>query len=190
MIDNILANIPDKRFDKNTTSHKFKRDLIEFFQGKDLLYCIEVGTNVGYSTRLLSMLFNRVTTIDNDIHKIRQAIEFNSDRTNIEFLVGDVYTSDWGIESPADVIFIDAIHTYEHVLQDISNAINYSYPGAYMVFDDYGLPTLSGVKQAIDEMIDNKTLTFITHVGEHKGDSPRPGIPLVDREGIITMITK
>jgi len=184
----ILNNIPDKRVDKNTTSLKFKQDLIDFFESQQLSYCIEIGTSQGYSTYILSNLFDRVTTIDNNITNIENAIRLNSDRDNIEFLHGDVYESDWGIDQKADVIFIDAIHTYEHVTMDIRNAINNALPDAYIVFDDYGLPTLPGVKQAIDEMISRGVLLFVTYVGEPAGSDPRVGIPLIDHEGIITKI--
>jgi len=56
----ILKGIPDKRQDKNTTSLKFKKDLIEFF-GEDYKdkICLEIGTSKGYSTRLLSFLFKK-----------------------------------------------------------------------------------------------------------------------------------
>ena len=42
----ILKGIPDKRQDTDTTSLKFKRDLIEFFE-KDYhdKTCLEIGTN-------------------------------------------------------------------------------------------------------------------------------------------------
>ena len=56
-IEKILENIPDKRESKNTTSLKFKKDLIEYFKDLNLNRCIEVGTHVGYSTRILSFLF-------------------------------------------------------------------------------------------------------------------------------------
>ena len=63
----ILKGIPDKRQDKDTTSLKFKRDLIEFF-GEDYKdkICLEIGTNKGYSTKILSFLFKKVITCEND----------------------------------------------------------------------------------------------------------------------------
>jgi predicted O-methyltransferase YrrM len=188
MKNSILDNIPDKRVDKNTTSLKFKQDLIDFFEPKQLSYCIEIGTSLGYSTHILSSLFKNVTTIDNDINNIQKAMQFNSGRDNIEFLHRDAYSFEWGVDTKADVVFIDAIHTYKHVLMDINNAIKHSVSGAYIVFDDYGLPSISGVKKAIDEMIQNGTLTFITYIGEDIGSEPRLKIPLVAREGIITKI--
>ena len=57
-MNKILENIPDKREYKETTSLKFKKDLIECFSdiGKDLTV-LEVGTNHGHTTRILSFIF-------------------------------------------------------------------------------------------------------------------------------------
>ena len=68
MID--IKVTPNKNTDKNTTSHKFKQDLVEFFYGKELDSCLEIGTNRGYSTLILSQLFGWVTTIEIDSKNI------------------------------------------------------------------------------------------------------------------------
>ena len=54
----ILTEVPDKRNEKNTTSLKFKKDLIDYL-GDDYKdkTCLEIGTHKGYSTRILSSLF-------------------------------------------------------------------------------------------------------------------------------------
>jgi protein-L-isoaspartate O-methyltransferase len=83
----ILKGIPDKRQDTDTTSLKFKRDLIEFFE-KDYQdkTCLEIGTNKGYTTRMLSFLFKNVITCENDWDLLKFAEDVNKDRDNIEFL--------------------------------------------------------------------------------------------------------
>ena len=48
----ILDSIPDKTQDKQTTSLKFKQDVIEFFKDKNLDTCLEIGTNHGWTTRI------------------------------------------------------------------------------------------------------------------------------------------
>jgi len=182
----MLEGIPDKRQDKNTTSLKFKEDIIKYFQPKDLDLCIEVGTNKGWTTRILSMLFKRVITIEYNVSLVHTAQENNKDRTNIEYLNGDAYNSDWGIGQDADVAMIDCVHEYKHVKQDIENCLKYDVK--YLIFDDYGLPSVPGVKVAIDEFIKNNTGVKVTHIGEPKGSEPRIGRQLVDWEGIIVKL--
>ena len=57
----ILKDIPDKRQDKDTTSLKFKHQLIEFFQDDEWRNktCLEIGTNKGYTTRVLHFSFQK-----------------------------------------------------------------------------------------------------------------------------------
>ena len=108
--EQILKDIPDKRQDKDTTSLKFKKDLIEFF-GEDWKdkTCLEIGTNRGYTTRILSFLFKKVITCEYDSELVNFAKNVNKDRDNIEFLQKDVYQSTWDFEN-IDVSFIDCVH--------------------------------------------------------------------------------
>ena len=70
-IDSILKDIPDKRSDKNTTSLVMKKDIINFFKDNYLnKKCFEIGTNRGYTTRVLSFLFDKVKTVDIDTNLI------------------------------------------------------------------------------------------------------------------------
>jgi len=186
---NILANIPDKREDKNTTSLKFKQDLIEFFQPLQLKNCVEIGTSLGYSTRVLSFLFDAVTTIDIDRQNIQKALNFNSDRSNITFLHGNASEMDWDVDIKFDVSFIDADHLYKYVINDTKQSIKYGVDNMYIVFDDYGLPeTVPAVKVAVDEMLSNNIIKFVKHIGEPAGSEPRIGRPLVDWEGMICQV--
>jgi len=176
----ILENIPDKRQNKNTTSLKFKTDIINYFKDLNLDKCIEVGTSQGYSTRVLSFLFNEVITLENNIDCIHHAINFNSDRTNITYLHGDVYNSDWDVTS-ADAAFIDCVHTYDAVMYDIKQSLNRHVK--YLIFDDYGIDLK--MKHAIDDFIKTQKDIEITYIGEPAGSEPRIGKPLKDWEGLI-----
>ena len=180
----MLEGIPDKRQDKNTTSLKFKEDVIKYFKSKKLDLCIEVGTNKGWTTRILSMLFKRVITIEHSPALVYTAQENNKDRTNIEYLNGDAYNSDWGLDETADVAMIDCVHAYKNVKQDIENCLECNVK--YLIFDDYGLPESEpAVKVAVDEFIKNNPNVKVTYIGEPKGSEPRVGRPLVDWEGVI-----
>jgi len=69
--DDVMDLIPDKRQEKNTTSLKFKRDLIEYLGDnyKDKI-CLEIGTHKGYSARILSTLFKKIITCETNIDYI------------------------------------------------------------------------------------------------------------------------
>ena len=86
-----LNIIPDKTQYKDTTSHKFKQDVIDFFMDKKLKMCIELGTNHGWTTRILSDLFEHVYTIDHKEDNTNKAKFNNADKTNITYITADVY---------------------------------------------------------------------------------------------------
>ena len=94
-IDTILSEVQDKRDNRSTTSHKFKKDIIDFFSPLKLKNCIEVGTANGDTTRILSYLFGNVTTIELNENEINKARKLNKDRTNIEYLHGKAFDRDW-----------------------------------------------------------------------------------------------
>ncbi len=51
----------------------------------------------------------------------------------------------------ARMIFIDGLHTYEAVSEDIDVWLPHLQPNAVMVFDDYDNPNCPGVQQAVNE---------------------------------------
>ena len=188
MIDRILEGIPDKKFDKNTTSLKFKEDLIEFL-GDDYKNktCLEIGTSKGYSTRILSFLFKKVITCENNSELIEVAKDVNKDRNNIEFLQKDVYRTEWNFED-IDVVFIDCDHEISAVLSDIRNSINLCKPNEelLLIFDDYGLDNpWEGVKEAIQKNEHNSEFTIVKEIGQPKGWEYRADKFLKEVEGII-----
>jgi hypothetical protein len=188
-ISEILNHVPDKRIDKNTTSLQFKHDIIDFFMPLQLKQCVEIGTSLGYSTYILSHIFEHVTTIDIHLENLTKAQEFNKDRKNISYLLGDSGESDWDQNTLFNVAFIDANHRYPYVMKDTMKSIQFGTENMYIIFDDYGLPEPApAVKVAVDELLNNNTLKFVKYIGEPKGNEPRIGKPLVDWEGIITQV--
>jgi hypothetical protein len=183
-VEEILKDIPDKRLDKNTTSLKFKKDVIEFFKAIKLNKCVEVGSHSGYSTRILSSLFNEVYSIDHNMSLIRKSMELNKDKTNITYLCGDVYGSDWGLDGEFDVAFIDCVHTYDAVQHDIYKSLDYGV--SYIIFDDYGIDL--DMKRSIDDFIKTNENFEVTYIGEPKGNEPRIGKILHDWEGVIVKV--
>lgn len=182
-----LDNIPDKTVFKSTTSHKFKQDVYNFFKDKNLDTCLEIGTNRGWTTRILSDLFKTVHTIEFDSDNMSHAKQNNFDKSNVLFYLGDAYDrSNYNTISNINVAFIDCIHTYDAVLYDINTCLSLMdlEKGLYIIFDDYGHPTSTGVKQAILEAI-NSGLKIEQYIGEASGYQYNDTTTLIDHEGII-----
>ena len=193
MIQEILKQLPDKREYKDTTSLKFKEDVYNAFKEIGQEYtCLEVGTNHGHTTRILSFIFDHVITIDHrEEPNLRLAKELNHDRDNITYIEANAYQSWKPLNLPVfQVSFIDCGHDYTSVSSDINNCIRYGSDTQYMIFDDYGLPG-SDVKQAINDQIETiPGLKKIADIGEPKGNEPRIGKPLLDSEGVICLYEK
>jgi len=184
----ILENIPDKRENKGTTSLKFKKDLIEFYKDKNNDTIIELGTHFGYSTKVLSHLFENVITFDNNYEKTCLARAFNQKRDNITYFTEDAYKYHWWETSnQVSAVFIDTVHVYNNVVMDIENCLKINNE-CHIIFDDYGMFT--DVKRAVDEYIENKKLEFIKFIGEPAGSDCRPGKILKDWEGVICKINQ
>ena len=190
MNNELINSLPDKKEYKNTTSHKFKRDLMSFFEDKQINNALEIGANHGHTTKVLSHIANKVYAIDWLTENIEYIKEVNKDRSNVVVIQGDAYENLTykDINCKFDLVFIDCIHVYENVIADINRALEYfdNSKGMYLVFDDYGHPhpVTQGVKKAIDDSI-SLGLKFETHVGESKGYSFNPTTTLIGNEGII-----
>ena len=93
MIEQLLLDIKeDKHQNMSTTSFKFKRDMWNFFQGYEDKVAIEFGTHKGQTTRIISFLFKKVYTVNNNDNL--SAKELNKDRDNIVYIDNfDLYSS-------------------------------------------------------------------------------------------------
>jgi len=183
----ILDSIPDKTQDKNTTSLKFKQDVIEFFKDKNLDTCLEIGTNHGWTTRILSSLFKEVHTLDFKDSNTNYAKKNNADINNIVYYTDDAYkTKIWNTMPMMDVAFIDCIHTYQHVIYDINTALSRidTNKGMYFIFDDFGHPTSTGVYKAINKAIE-EGLKLECYIGQDKGYQYNADSILIHQEGVI-----
>lgn len=179
----MLEGIPDKRQDSNTTSLKFKTDLIEYFKDKDLSSVLEIGTSLGWTTKILSKLFKEVTTMEISKNLIERAKVTTKESDNIIFK-NQSATKEWKLDRETyDTVFIDCIHTKPAVTHDIQQSLRFN--PSYLVFDDYGL--FSGVKVAVNEFLStlDEGTYETTFIGEPEGNEPRVGKVLLDWEGII-----
>ena len=131
---------------------KFKTDVWNFFQGFQDKVAIEFGTHKGQTTRILSFLFKKVYTINNNDNTA--AKELNQDRDNIIYLNFDLYSNQpLPIQDKISMFLIDAGHDYTHVISDINLAFSLNLnEDCYIVFDDYGfLPDVRNAVNSIDK---------------------------------------
>lgn len=185
----ILDHLPDKTEYKNTTSLRFKEDLLKFFEGKNLETCLEIGTNHGHTTYVLSHLFKEVYTVDLHQSNIDIAKEVNKGRNNINFITGDAYNPATYKNVPTlDVAFIDCVHHYSFVMQDIQRTLDRARKsGVYLIFDDYGHPTLTEVYDAVQDAI-QQGLQLEAYIGEKAGFTYKQLVnptTLLREEGVI-----
>lgn len=193
--DLIFKDVPDKRQYPNTTSRQFKLDILEFAKdnGKDYTV-LEVGTNHGHTTRILSFAFKNVITLDLHNSNLDRAKKLNKDRDNITYIKKDVYLEHWWDLTlpPFQVVFIDCGHQYHQVISDTHNSqIHCGGDELYYIYDDYGNPRQQ-VKKAVDDLLQNSpALQPLSGIGEDKGAQLFPDnkdLKLIDTEGIICQL--
>ena len=184
----------DKRKDKNTISHKFKKDFIDLFEDskwKREGSILEVSCFKGYTTNVLSSLFKKVYAVEISGGWLKKAKEYNKHRSNIEYFSVDVYNdTGWDNLPEADVIFIDCEHSYGKVKQDLENSVKHIKGNSgLIVLDDYG--RYGVVRNAVNDTLkENKQLTFLKWMGEPEGSDCRPGKTLSDWEGVVLSYEK
>lgn len=179
-IDEILSNIPNKFESRKTTTHKFKKDLFDFFNKEEFKerVCVEWGCYRGHTSRILSYLFKEVHGFDLDPS---MAITFNSDRSNTKFYKQDFYSTPVSLKY-GDVFFIDAVHTYEACKQDIFRSLGMqSNHKRYFILDDYGADP--PVKKLVSDLVRDKKIEIVKLIGCSPTDTFVK--PLYDYEGVI-----
>ena len=132
----------DKREDKNTVTHQFKIDLIDMFEDDKWKSCsvLEVACYKGYTTSILSKLFERVWAVESNKSFLESAKKYNEKNTNIRYIRENVYAGrKWKRFPIADVVFIDCNHDYKSVTSDLEQSIEHLNDGGFIVMDDYGL---------------------------------------------------
>jgi hypothetical protein len=181
-IYNTIDSTPNKDIAKNTTSKKFKQDLVDFFYDKKYSSMIEFGSWQGNSSLIFSYLFESVLGLELSKDNIAISNERCKDRQNVEFLEFNAY-SDWKSLPKADVLNLDAMHDIDGVIYMITQAAQY-YSEAIIVMDDYG--HIGGtIKPVIDGYIENGSIEVIKWIGEDKGFCAANGKVFIDKEGLI-----
>jgi len=167
----IVNGLPQKGEDPNTTTRKFKYDLVKFFSPLGLSTCVEVSGLHGPTTYALSHCFNQVVHTeapDSVFHPgyyaetLAIARKRLAERSNVVYVQLDAYKDKWPFRF-VDTFVIDASHMYKSVLSDIANAKMCMKEGGYIAFDDYSLPFDNlGVRRAIHD----SNLRIVQYIGE------------------------
>ena len=181
--ENILDKVVHKDTHKFTTSRKFKEDILNYFnKGFKNKTLIELGCCQGTTTRIYAECFKKVIGVDLDKWNIEQAKNNCTDVTNVEFLQQDLYSEEWEFPK-ADVVVIDAGHTYDHVIRDIPKVIKY-FNNPIIIIDDYGNPKQE-IYKAINELESQGILKINKKIGENKGYTTATGLVFNNKEGVI-----
>jgi predicted protein tyrosine phosphatase len=183
--DNFILNrIANKNENKNTTSGKFKEDILKFFSDPKYknMTMLELGCHMGNTTRIYSECFGKVIAVEKSEHNISVAKETCSDVDNVEFINIDVYDDNFKLPN-ADIVHIDAGHTYEQVIYDIDRCIE-QMDNPIIIMDDYGHEGRT-VRDAIDKKLEEGKLILYKHIGEDKGYVASNDKVFIGREGVI-----
>ena len=181
--DFILNKIDNKGENKNTTSRKFKEDILRIF-GKDYKdkTILELGCHQGNTTRVYAECFGKVIAVERTEGNIEDAKKHCSDVDNVEFIHANVYDQNFKIPT-ADVVNVDAGHSYQEVVFDIER-LSKQLNNPTFIFDDYGHEGRT-VRDAINDKLSDGTMKLVTHIGEDKGFVAANNKTFIGREGVI-----
>lgn len=194
-IEEILIEVgEDKHQNLSTTSFKFKTDLWNYFQGFEDKTAIEFGTHKGQTTRVMSFLFKKVHTINNNDNEPSKAL--NADRTNIVHHNFNLYSQNKLIIGDViDVALIDAGHAYGQVIADVERLASMNRADeCLVVFDDYG--AIAPVRNAVNDLVSQGILSIVEYIGHESGHNfgnavkGGPDRVLSAHEGVIAIMKK
>ena len=191
--NHFLNKVKDKKIDKDTTSKKFKEDILNNFNHSDYknMTLLELGCNRGETTRVYSSLFKEVVAVERSEENIKSAKKVCGDVENVKFICQDVY--DNFTLPKADVVHIDAGHSHEEVMFDIERCLN-ELNNPILIFDDvceklYPNGTIGKtIRTAVDEFVDMGRIKIDKYIGEDKGYETGNGKILMGREGMICSV--
>jgi len=180
-IEEVLNLVKHKDTYKNATSKKFKRDLYDYFKETPLKNVIEFGCCKGDTTKVLSLISEKIYASDLDSANIEDAKNKCIGSYNVSFEIKDVNT-EWNYPNP-DLIYLDALHDYNGISQGL-NRIKTQYPNTTIVMDDYG-HIMNTVKPIIDNLIQKNEIEVLKWIGEDKGYVAVHNKVFTDKEGLI-----
>ena len=187
--EELLNSVRHKNTYKESTSRKFKTDILYNFSDKKYkeMTTIEFGCCQGDTTKILGEVFKKVIAVDRDKGYLDIAKTKCMDSKNIEFLQMDILQDTWNFEN-IDVVFWD-VHPGNANQGDIEKhldlVISY-FPNSIIVVDDYGFPAGNNKwKNAITTKVREDKLVIDKFIGEYPGVETAGGWTFNDREGVI-----
>ena len=184
--NHLLNKMENKAENKSTTSRKFKEDILRIFgEGYKDKTILELGCHQGNTTRVYSECFKKVIAVERDVINFEKTKENCNDVDNVEFINADVYSQEFTIPN-ADVVHVDAGHSYEQVIYDIDR-IKKTLSNPIFIFDDYGHEGRT-VRDAINTKLSDGTIKLVTHIGEDKGFLAANNKKFVGREGVVCSV--
>lgn len=139
---------------------------------------VDIGTNFGMSclTMALSSLPSvKVITMDpfkNDkFPNFVRSFGLNKKVLYVQ-KTSDAVGEQWD-ETPIDLLFIDGIHNYDGVTNDIKGLGKYVRKGGYILAHDYGI--YNGIREAMDEAVKNEVIELV-ELAESHSDGKMLGI--------------
>jgi len=178
----IVDRVSHKNQFKNSTSRKFKRDLIDYFTENKYSKFVELGCCHGDTTAAVSELFDSVHGYDYNPDNISYATKLCSPYSNVTIELKDCINQEWDLDNP-DVIFFDYVHDQTGIINGL-NKIKTSYPNAIVVMDDYG-HIMDTVKPVINNLIKTGEIEVLKTIGESAGYKASNDKAFVDVEGLI-----
>ena len=151
----------DKTEDCWTISQQFRENIKQFFLPKRYTF-LEVGCYKGLTAKSLAEHFIEYLGLDIQDKNLELARIINASN-HAQFQKFDIYNSNWNdLNFSADIVFIDALHEYKYIKQDIDNCLK-RFKNAFFIFDDYG--AWESVFRAVNEAIEEHKLKVVQEIG-------------------------
>lgn len=135
---------------------------------------LEVGSFMGLSAFCMAIVAKSVQCVDtfkansagqqqmSELTTYNAFVSAISRFNNVRHIVATSEQAALVIPSDYDMVFLDAMHTYENVKADLERWWPRIRPGGLLVCHDYGHDHFPGVKQAVDERFGPQTNTVGT----------------------------
>jgi len=125
---------------------------------------IEIGSHIGESANIFSLFFNEVHCVDphenNDTY-LTFMRNTHSRNIYLHHRTGDDAVIDFPNEKYS-FVYIDAVHDYEHVKQDVKNYYPKIIEGGFIGGHDYDIGAENaGVRKAVNEIFGEPDYAFV-----------------------------